>query len=91
MQQQHLQEEDSFNELMADVGNESDISESTLSQLYGYNSSTLTLLRHLPAGLQNFRPELSASARQPIDEVRMAVCLCVCVSVSLYRCGCVRV
>eukprot|EP00124_Ichthyophonus_hoferi_P005495 Ihof_evm2s812 gene=Ihof_evmTU2s812 len=46
--------------------NESDINISTLSKLFGYNSNTLTLLRHLPSELQNFKPSCSAEARVPV-------------------------
>jgi hypothetical protein len=48
---------------------ESDISDSTLSQLYGFNSNTLTLLRHLPPALQNFRAPADPTAREPVAEV----------------------
>ncbi|KNC84336.1 hypothetical protein SARC_03441 [Sphaeroforma arctica JP610] len=53
-------------------GSESDISNATLSELFGYNSNTLTLFKHLPLFIQSFRPSLPQKrhVKVPLSEVR---------------------
>eukprot|EP01134_Creolimax_fragrantissima_P004985 CFRG4985T1 len=54
------------------TGVESDISDATLSELFGYNSNTLTLFRHLPLTMQLFKPSLPRArhVRIPLAQVR---------------------
>lgn len=63
-----------FGDLAASVAKESDISESTLSQLYGFNSNTLTLLRHLVRIITKAKSILACVCRMRIADPSRLVC-----------------